>query len=83
MMIRIGAIALACAALAPAAAQARDAARLAAIESQIRSLQGELTRMRRDLAARDGGVRAARQEAARAHAEARNNRQANPAQSAG
>ncbi len=47
-------------------AQAQDAARLAAIEAQIRSLQSELQRMRRDLAQKDTEIRAARQEATRA-----------------
>ena len=68
------ALALATSALAPLAprpAAAQGDPRLAAIEAQIRALQGELAAVRRDLAARDGEVRAARQEAARARADAR------------
>jgi phosphate-selective porin OprO/OprP len=51
-------------------ALAQDAARLQAIEQQIRALQTELARLRRDAAARDAETRAAREEAARARAEA-------------
>ncbi|MBK1658913.1 porin [Paracraurococcus ruber] len=53
---------------APAGAQ--DAARMEAIERQIRALQGELTRMRRDMQARETETRAAKQDAAQARAEA-------------
>ena len=51
-------------------ARAQDAARMEAIERQIRSLQTELTRMRRDMQARESETRAARQQAAEARAEA-------------
>ena len=57
------------AALAPTLAAAQEDPRLAAIEGQIRALQTELRRVRQDLAARDGEVRAARQDAARARAQ--------------
>ena len=63
-------------AVLPHSAAAQGDPRLAAIEAQIRALQGELARVRRDLTARDGEVRAARQEAARARADARADRQA-------
>ncbi len=55
-----------------AMAQPADGAagRMNAIEAQIRGLQDELRAMRRDLAARDAQVRAARQEAAQARAAA-------------
>ncbi len=79
MLVRLTVAALACGTatiLAPLPAAAQDDPRLAAIEAQIRALQGELTRVRRDLSARDGEVRAARQEAARARADARADRQA-------
>ncbi len=52
---------------APALAQ--EDPRLSAIEAQIRALQGELSRVRRDLSSRDAEVRAARQDAARARAQ--------------
>ncbi len=55
------------AATVPALAQ--EDPRLSAIEAQIRALQGELARVRRDLSSRDAEVRAARQEAARARAQ--------------
>jgi len=63
---------LAAAAGERAMAQSADSAagRMNAIESQIRGLQDELRAMRRDLAARDAQVRAARQEAAQARAAA-------------
>ena len=53
-----------------ALAQSADSAadRMNAIEAQIRNLQNELHNVRRDLAARDAQVRAARQEAAQARA---------------
>jgi outer membrane murein-binding lipoprotein Lpp len=56
-----------------ALAQSADsaAARMNAIEAQIRSLQNELHNVRRDLAARDAQVRAARQDAAQARAAVR------------
>ncbi|WP_165838935.1 porin [Roseicella frigidaeris] len=54
----------------PAGAQAQDAARMEAIERQIRSLQSELTRMRRDMQAREAETRAAKQQASEARAEA-------------
>lgn len=53
-----------------APAQAQDAARMEAIERQIRALQGELNRMRRDMQAREAETRAAKQEAAQARSEA-------------
>lgn len=64
---------LAAAAGGRAMAQSADgeAARMNAIEAQIRSLQDELRAVRRDLAARDAQVRAARQEAAQARAATR------------
>src|SRR4051812_26031916 len=51
-------------------AMAQDTARLQAIEQQIRSLQSELARLRRDAAAREAETRAAREEATRARATA-------------
>src|SRR3954449_11230329 len=51
-------------------ARAQDAARMEAIERQIRSLQSELGRMRRDMQAREAETRAAKQEAAQARTEA-------------
>ncbi|WP_421990508.1 OprO/OprP family phosphate-selective porin [Roseococcus sp.] len=51
-------------------AHAQDAARLQAIETQIRSLQGELNRMRRESSRSESAARAAREEAAAARAEA-------------
>ncbi|MCO6414738.1 OprO/OprP family phosphate-selective porin [Siccirubricoccus sp. KC 17139] len=57
-------------ALLSSPALAQDASRLQAIEQQIRSLQGELTRLRRDAAAREAETRAAREEAARARTDA-------------
>ena len=71
-MIRYSRILLAAgigATLLPAVAAAQEDPRLSAIEAQIRALQNELQRVRRDLNARDGEVRAARQEAAQARAE--------------
>jgi len=56
------------AALLPTPAPAQEDPRLSAIEAQIRALQTELQRVRRDLTARDGEVRAARQDAAQARA---------------
>ncbi|MDB5376398.1 MAG: Porin precursor [Rubritepida sp.] len=56
-------------------ALAQDAARLAAIEAQIQSLQAELGRLRQDAARREAEARSARQEAAAARAEARSARQ--------
>ncbi len=50
----------------PPPAFAQEAARLGAIEAQIRALQAELRRVRQDLRVRDNEVRAARQDAARA-----------------
>jgi len=55
------------AALLPVTAIAQEDSRLSAIEAQIRSLQSELQRVRRDLVARDREAHAARQEAARAN----------------
>ncbi|WP_176849492.1 porin [Belnapia rosea] len=57
-------------ALAAPPALAQDAARMEAIERQIRSLQGELTRMRRDMQVRETETRAAKQDAAQARSEA-------------
>jgi phosphate-selective porin OprO/OprP len=51
-------------------ALAQDAARLSAIEQQIRSLQAELGRLRRDASQREEEARSARNEAAAARAEA-------------
>ena len=66
-----------------AMAQPADAAaRMNAIEAQIRSLQGELRNVRRDLAARDAQVRAARQDAAQARAAIRAEPGSRPAQPA-
>ena len=56
------------AALLPTPAPAQEDPRLSAIEAQIRALQAELQRVRRDLTARDNEVRAARREAAQARA---------------
>jgi len=56
------------AALLPTPAPAQEDPRLSAIEAQIKALQAELQGVRRDLAARDGEVRAARQDAAQARA---------------
>jgi len=56
------------AALLPTPAPAQEDPRLSAIEAQIKALQTELQRVRRDLAARDGEVRAARKDAADARA---------------
>ena len=56
------------AALLPNPAPAQEDPRLSAIEAQIRALQAELQRVRRDLNARDAEVRAARQDAAQARA---------------
>ncbi len=78
-MIRRTAVVLACttaAALLPRSSAAQGDPRLAAIEAQIRALQGELARVRRDFSARDADVRAARQEAARVRTEARSGRPA-------
>src|SRR4051812_1431560 len=52
-------------------ARAQDAARMEAIERQIRSLQSELGKMRREMQAREAETRAAKQEAAQARGEAR------------
>ncbi len=57
-------------AMAAPPALAQDAARMEAIERQIRSLQGELTRMRRDMQVRETETRAAKQDAAQARSEA-------------
>jgi len=59
-----------CANVDSALAQDSDAARMDAIEKQIRGLQDELKKMRSEIARRDAAVRAAQQEAAAAHAEA-------------
>jgi phosphate-selective porin OprO/OprP len=67
--IALGSLGLVLALGAPPA-RAQDAARMEAIERQIRALQGELTRMRRDMQAREMEARAARQEAAQARSEA-------------
>lgn len=56
--------------LAAPPALAQDAARMEAIERQIRSLQGELTRMRRDMQTREAETRAAQRDAAQARSEA-------------
>lgn len=57
-----------------ARAQGSDPAlRMNAIEGQIHSLQDELRSMRRELAARDGQMRAAQRDAAAARADARRN----------
>ncbi|TDH59274.1 porin [Dankookia rubra] len=58
-------------ALGAAPARAQDAARMEAIERQIRSLQSELGKMRREMQAREAETRAAKQEAAQARGEAR------------
>lgn len=68
-IVRTGTVALALAAAGPALAQ--DAARMDSIERQIRVLQSELSRLRREAAARDAKARTAREDAARARAEAR------------
>lgn len=68
-VLSAGAFALALAGAGPALAQ--DAARMDAIERQIRTLQSELGRLRRESAARDAEARTAREEATRARAEAR------------
>lgn len=60
-------------------AQATSADRMNAIEAEIRSLQSELRGMRRDLAARDAQVRAARQDAAQARAQVQTQVQRAPA----
>src|SRR3954469_10472763 len=52
-------------------ARAQDAARMEAIERQIRSLQSELGKMRREMQAREAETRAAKQEAVQARGEAR------------
>ncbi|MFC7476771.1 porin [Dankookia sp. GCM10030260] len=57
-------------ALGASPARAQDAARMEAIERQIRSLQGELGKMRREMQAREAETRAAKQEATQARAEA-------------
>ena len=67
MSKRLATLTLAAVIAAPPAL-AQEAARLSQIEAQIRALQAELARVRRDLAARDGEVRAARQDAARTRA---------------
>lgn len=64
-----GAAALALAGARPAPAQ--EAARMDSIERQIRALQSELNRLRRESAARDAEARSAREDAARARAETR------------
>ncbi|WP_431268467.1 porin [Dankookia sp. P2] len=51
-------------------ARAQDAARMEAIERQIRSLQSELGRMRREMQARESETRLAKRDAAQARAEA-------------
>ena len=51
--------------LLPGPAAAQDAARLNAIEAQIRGLQAELGRVRREMLAKDAELRTARQEASR------------------
>ncbi|HYZ34695.1 MAG TPA: porin [Crenalkalicoccus sp.] len=56
--------------LAAPGARAQDAARIEAIERQIRALQTELNRMRRDMQTREAETRAAKQEAAQARSEA-------------
>ncbi len=64
-------VALATLALAAATpAHAQDAARMEAIERQIRALQSELGRMRQDMKARETETRAAKQDAAQARSEA-------------
>lgn len=51
--------------LLPGSAAAQDAARLNAIEAQIRGLQAELGRVRREMSAKDAELRTARQEVSR------------------
>ena len=63
-------------ALTASPALAQDAARMEAIERQIRSLQSELTQMRRDMRAREAETRSAKQEAAQARGEAQQARAA-------
>ena len=63
-------------ALAAAPARAQDAARMEAIERQIRSLQSELGKMRREMQAREAETRAAKQEAVQARGEAQAAQQA-------
>ena len=62
------ALALASTSVPPVAAQ--DAARMEAIEQQIRALQGELQQLRREAAQREAQTKAAQQNAARAREEA-------------
>ena len=62
------ALALASTSVSPVAAQ--DAARMEAIEQQIRALQGELQQLRREAAQREAQTKAAQQDAARAREEA-------------
>ncbi|MDB5375326.1 MAG: Porin precursor [Belnapia sp.] len=58
----------------PAQGFAQDAARMEAIERQLRALQSELARLRRNTAAREAETRAARQETEAVRAEARETR---------
>ena len=60
------------AAALPAPVQAQEAARMEAVERQLRALQAELTRLRREAATREAE---ARQAAARTQAEVRETRQ--------
>ncbi|MDN3568120.1 porin [Paeniroseomonas aquatica] len=62
------------AAAAPMPAMAQDGARMESIERQLRALQSELTRLRRDAATREAETRAARQEAERTRAEVQETR---------
>lgn len=57
-------------------ARAQDAARMEAIERQIRSLQSELGKMRREMQSREAETRAAKRDAAEARGEAQQARAA-------
>ncbi len=66
--------ATACLACSPAWAQSESA--INSIQAQIRVLNSELARVKRDMAAKDAAVRAAQQDAARARATSEQNQQA-------